>query len=208
MWYITVSNTLEQHVFLRDTYVKYGHARKCHQKFCDERVPSKQTIHNLMTKHKLTGLLTAKKQKYKCQVFTEKLEDIGARLKHTPGKSLKCLAQETGVSNSTARMATQLLKLRPYKTTVIHALQPCDPASRLHFCSWFLQSAVDGEIDLQLTFFSHEARFHLQGYINMQNNCYWSSQDLHLTHEVPLHPVKASVWCAVSARRIVGPVFF
>jgi hypothetical protein len=36
---------------------------------------------------------------------------------------------------------------------------------------------------------------------------YWSSHNPHLTHEVLLHPVKVDVWCAVSARRIVGPVF-
>jgi hypothetical protein len=29
-----------------------------------------------------------------------------------------------------------------------------------------------------------------------------------LTHKVLLLPVKVGVWCAVSARRIVGPVFF
>jgi hypothetical protein len=59
-------------------------------------------------------------------------------------------------------MPTQLLKIRPYKTTVIHALQPRDPACRVHFCSWFLQSVIEGEIDPQLTFFSDEASFHLQ----------------------------------------------
>jgi hypothetical protein len=48
----------------------------------------------------------------------EKLDDIGARPEHAPRKSLKRLAQVTGVS--VARMATQLLKLRPYKTTIIH----------------------------------------------------------------------------------------
>jgi hypothetical protein len=88
----------------------------------------------------------------------------------------------------------------------MHALQPCNPASRVHFCSWFLQPVVKGEIDPQLTFFSDEAWFHLQEYINTQNNRYWSSQKPHLTHEVLLHPVKVDVWCAVSARRIVGPV--
>jgi hypothetical protein len=107
-----------------------------------------------------------KKQKCNSQVLTEKLGDIGDRLEHTPRKSLKHLAQETGVSKSSARMATHLLNLRPYKTTVIHALQPHNPASRFHFCSRFLQSVVEGEIDPQLTFFSDEARFHLQGYIN------------------------------------------
>jgi hypothetical protein len=41
----------------------------------------------------------------------EKLTEIRARLQHTPRKSLKRLAQETGVSVSSARTATQLLKL-------------------------------------------------------------------------------------------------
>jgi hypothetical protein len=58
---------------------------------------------------------------------------MGARLAHTPKNSLKNLAQETEVSNSSARMATQLLKLTRYKTTVIHTLQPLVPASMVHF---------------------------------------------------------------------------
>jgi hypothetical protein len=134
----------------------------------------------------------------------EKLDDIGARLEHIPRKSLKCLAQESGVSKSNARRTTQLLKLRPYKTTVINTLQQRNPVSRVHFYSWFLQSVIKSEINPRLTFFSDGACFHLQGYINTQNNCYWSSQNPHLTHEVPLHPVKV----AVSARRIVIPVSF
>jgi hypothetical protein len=42
----------------------------------------------------------------------------------------------------------------------------------------------------------------------MQNNHYYSSQNPHLTQEVPLHPLKVGVWCAVSARETVVPVFF
>jgi hypothetical protein len=53
-------------------------------------------------------------------MLTEKLDYIGARLEHTRRKSLKHLAQETAVSASSARTATQLLKLRPYNATVIH----------------------------------------------------------------------------------------
>jgi hypothetical protein len=86
-------------------------------------------------------------------------------------------------------------------------LHPRGPASRVHACSWFLQSVVEGEIHPQLTFFSDEAWCHSQEYINTQNNRYWYSQNPHLTHEVPLHPMKFGVWCPVSARNIV-PVFF
>jgi hypothetical protein len=80
----------------------------------------------------------------------EKLDDIGASLEHTPRKSLKRLAPET-MSKSSARTATQLLKLGPDKTKVIYALQLHDPASRVNFCIWFRPSVVEGEINLLLT---------------------------------------------------------
>jgi hypothetical protein len=97
VWY-----ALKQHVFLHDTYMKYRSAGKCRRKFQrtfrDERVPSRQTVHSLVNKHRTTGLLIYKKQKHKLQVLTEgKLDDIGASLEHMPRKSLKHLAQEIGV---------------------------------------------------------------------------------------------------------------
>jgi hypothetical protein len=45
----------------------------------------------------------------------EKLDEISARLEHTPQKSLRCLAQETRISKSSAQTATKLLKLKPFK---------------------------------------------------------------------------------------------
>jgi transposase len=118
-----VRYALEQRVFLYATHVKYGSVRKCRPKFrrkyYDERVPSRQTIHNLVIKLR-TGLLTDKKKHKRRLLTEEKLDDIGTSLEHTPITSLKRLAQEIGVSNFSARRATQLLKLRPYKTVVIH----------------------------------------------------------------------------------------
>jgi hypothetical protein len=97
------------------THVKYRSARKCRwkfwRKFHNKRVPSRQTIHHLVNKLRTIGLLIDKKEKLKYRVLTEgTLDDIGARLEHTPWKLLKHLAQETGVSKSCARTATKLLK--------------------------------------------------------------------------------------------------
>jgi hypothetical protein len=132
-----VRYTLEQRVFLYDTYVKYGSATECwrkfRSKFCDDVLPSRQKIHNLVNEVRTTGLVIDKKQKHKLRALTEKLDDIGARLEHTPRKLLKCLVQETVVPKSVARMATQLLTLRPYKATIIHTLQPRDAASGFIF---------------------------------------------------------------------------
>jgi RNA polymerase-binding transcription factor DksA len=77
-----VRYTSEQRVFLYDTYVKYGFAGKCRRKFRpkfrDERVSSRQTIHNLVNKLRSTGLLIDKKTEHKRRVLAEKLHDIGA----------------------------------------------------------------------------------------------------------------------------------
>jgi hypothetical protein len=95
--------------------VKYGSAGKCRQKFCckfrDERIPSRGTIHYLVIKLRAAGLVIGKKEKHKWRVLSEeKLDDIEVTLEHTPRKSLKHLAQETGVSKSSVRPATILLK--------------------------------------------------------------------------------------------------
>jgi hypothetical protein len=85
--------------------------RKFRRKFRDERVPSRQTIHNLVNKLRTTGLVTNKKQELSRRVLTEeKIDDTGAKLEHTPRNSLKRLAQQNGVSESSVRTTTQLLK--------------------------------------------------------------------------------------------------
>jgi hypothetical protein len=67
------------------------------------------------------------------------------------------------VSKSCARTATQLLKLKPNKTTVIHARLVIQLAVFIFAVGFY--SLIEGEIYQQLTFFSAEAWFHLQGYI-------------------------------------------
>ncbi|PSN42498.1 hypothetical protein C0J52_09799 [Blattella germanica] len=55
---------------------------------------------------------------------------------------------------------------------------------------------------------SDEAHFHLSGYVNKQNFRYWSQTNPYEMHEVPLHSVKVTVWCAIASFGIIGPYFF
>jgi hypothetical protein len=112
------------------------------------------------------------------------------------------------VSKSAAHVATNLLKPKPYRTTVVHQLLPPDAEARINDCRWFQQSVYDGMIDPDLVSYTDDAWFHLSGYVNSQNNPYWSAENPHSIHEVPLHDVKIGVWCAISAKRIIVPVFF
>jgi hypothetical protein len=86
-------------------------------------------------------------------------------------------------------------------------LQPRDPAGKVHFFSVGLYN-----LSLKVRSIRNELVFRrsvisLAGVHKYTNNRYWSSQNPHLLHEILLHPVQVDVWCALSARRIVGPVF-
>jgi hypothetical protein len=79
-----VRYNLEQCVFPYDTYVKYVPATKCRRKFRrkfrDERVPSTQTIHNLVNKLRSTGLFNTQETKTEAPSAEEKSDDIGVSL--------------------------------------------------------------------------------------------------------------------------------
>jgi hypothetical protein len=74
---------------------------------------------------------------------------------------------------------------------------------------WFLQFIANNNEDiLDVTFFTDEARFHLNGYMNSENRRIWSAHNPHCLQQTALHRLKVGVWVAISRKRIIGPIFF
>ena len=95
-----------------------------------------------MKKFETTGSVANKKRNRKRTVLTkETLDGIGASLERTPTNSIPKLAQQVGISESSAHRATKLLKLKP--CTSVHSLKQGDPVSRMHYCKWFHSSVND-----------------------------------------------------------------
>jgi hypothetical protein len=90
----------------------------------------------------------------------------------------------------------------------VHALQPCYPVDRHDFCNYYLQSIHDDKIDPELTFLLTKLDFYMNAHVNMQNNRYWFTESQHLLHKIPHNNVKGGVWCALSGKRITGPILF
>jgi hypothetical protein len=57
-------------------------------------------------------------------------------------------------------------------------------------------------------FSSDEAWFSERGEVNSQNNRYQGADNPRFIHEHPLHYEKIDVCCAISARMIIGSVFY
>ena len=156
--------TVQQRLFMYDNYVKTDSCREVVRRFItqfpDVRRPNRDTVRQLVNKMRETGSLLNKKKRIRKRVLTEeKLDEIGERLEHTPTKSLRRLGQEARISKSSAWRATKMLKLKPYKVTIVHELQPRDHEMRVRFCDWILHH--NEIMDPRLIFFTDEAWFHL-----------------------------------------------
>jgi hypothetical protein len=113
-------HTIEERVYFYISYVKYGSARRClktfHHKFPGVTVPSTTGIRKLTNKVKSPGSLLDKKSADKlCIPMEEKTDEVRARLEYTAHKSLRHLAQQTGIWKWPTAKATKATKLRPYK---------------------------------------------------------------------------------------------
>ena len=60
---------------------------------------------------------------------------------------------------SSVQRATKLLKLKPYKITVVHALHQPDPSKTLRFCNWVLEKVNSGELDAKEFFLATRRGF-------------------------------------------------
>lgn len=137
--------SVEQRVFICNTFLKYASWQICHRKFCkkypDSKVPCKRTVYRIVEKFRKTGSVLDKKKVRKRFVLTEeKLHEIGAQIETCPGKSLHRLAVKSGVSKSSVHRATKLLTLRPYKVRAAPQLSILNGESTSRHCRLFQES--------------------------------------------------------------------
>jgi hypothetical protein len=102
----------------------------------------------------------------------------------------------------------QVLNLKPYKTTLLQALNEDDPDRRMEFCEWILDSTQEDLILLDRILWTDEAMFQVNGRINRHNCVYWSDTNLHLIIEQELNVPQVIVWGGIWSNGVVGPYFF
>ena len=131
---------------------------------------------------------------------------IARAVESQPLQSIRALAKRVNKGRTTVhRILTEDMALYPYKVQLTQKLRLGDKARRLEWCHWLLKRPEEFRGRVWMT---DEAKFHLDGTVSKQNCRYWSQDNPQLTMQRDLYPPSVTVWCAISARGIVGPFFF
>jgi hypothetical protein len=95
-----------------------------------------------------------------------------------------------------------------YQFMVVQELKQQDYDKRMTYCHWFQTFIDENPGILDYTWFSDEAWLHLSDYVDSQKTRLWGSENSHALFKEPLHSQKVGVFCALSQRRIIEPMFF
>ncbi|PNF31709.1 hypothetical protein B7P43_G13371 [Cryptotermes secundus] len=167
------------------------------------------TITRIINRFRECGSVSDRKRSERQAILTEaKLADVEKMLQRSLSKSLIRLSAQSGISYRSAQKAMKL-HLRAYHVRCVKEMKDLGKEKRLVYCRWFRAFVGNhGTEEFDQVFFTDEVWFHLSGYVNSQNNRSWSSENPRVLHEWPSHYQKIGEWCAVSRRRIVGPISF
>jgi hypothetical protein len=136
------------------------------------------------------------------------LYDILQNLLRSPLKSLRKLFLQSLLSYGSVHKATKILKFHPHRVNVMHELKERDKEKRLPYCRWFTHFIRGCIYILDKDFFCDEAWFHLSVQVNSQNSRIWSVRNSAYLPRRTVTLLKNWVWCVVSRRRIIVPIFF
>jgi len=202
---------LVEHVFWCGGEYTQDVQQRFQAQFLETKVPHLNAVRQLSQKFKETGSVCDGTRYGRPSILSEKkVLVISDRMLQSPKKSIRKLSQQIGVSYGTAHTALKKrLRLHPYKIIAVHELKPGDRAKWVAYCKWFVDFLdCEGEDNLDVTFFTDKAYFHLSGYINSQNSHVGCAHNPYVFHELPLHDEKIGVWVRMSCRHMVGPIFF
>lgn len=139
----------------------------------------------------------------------DKIEEVRQLIRKNPKVSTRKGCQMVGMTHTSYYLTlVKDLNLFPYKISVVQQLNSESIEQRLHFSNQLLEKIDEGEINPHQIWFTDEAHFYLNGYVNSQNYRIWGTENPHAIREKPLHSARLSVWCAIDGLRVIGPFFF
>ncbi|CAK9826872.1 hypothetical protein ANTRET_LOCUS4642 [Anthophora retusa] len=184
--------------------------RAYRQHFNVRNPPSKSMIQRLVQRFQQHGAVCdlPRSGRPYCVRNNVNIERVQQSIQENPETSTRRRSAELGLSRrSLRRILREDLMMFPYKVQLVQELKPTDYEQRLVYAVRLQEVTSDNNFIHRLIM-SDEAHFHLNGFVNRQNCRVWGTENPRAVHQRQLHPIKCTVWCAVTSQQIIGPYFF
>jgi len=124
----------------------------------------------------------------------------------SPRKSTRQAARQSGLSKHTVRTVLKKdLNFRPRKPHYVQELTPEDCDRRMEYGELMLGWHDDWQQLFENILWSDKAVFHIGGFVKRHNCHYWVAHDPEVTVEKMQNRPKVTVWCGMTATRVIGP---
>jgi len=167
-----------------------------------------ETIKNCHLKPSTTGSVTDARRSGRPS--TSRSEENVALVRDmftkSPRKSTRQAALESGLSRHT--VLTVLKKGLNFRPRIPHYAQeptPEDCNRRMEYGELILGWHEDCPELFENILWSDKAVFHIGGFVNRHNSHYWAVHDPEMTVERMQNRPKVSVWCGMTATKVIGP---
>lgn len=209
--------TTNQRIFILEHYISSDKSCRSVQlaykrEYKSKNAPMRDTIHAIYEKFKRTGSVlddvAGHSGRKPTETTEENIQKVAEIFKRSPRKSIRKAAQEAGMKRSSVhRILKRDLNLFAYKIQTHQPLSEASKAKRIDFANNVSDMAENLEIDVGDIWFTDEAHFYLDGFVNKQNWRFWGSTNPHITESRSLHPKRTTAWAAISSKGIIGPFF-
>uniref|UniRef100_H2Z2Y6 DUF4817 domain-containing protein n=1 Tax=Ciona savignyi TaxID=51511 RepID=H2Z2Y6_CIOSA len=207
---------LKERIYCVKFYYKTGSFKKTQDSFMRQySAPSKSRIQNWVDHFEKYGTvenLNAASENHPSNSgrpkkrTAELIESVRESLQQSPKRSVR--KQSLGMSRETCRrVLVNDIRAYPYRIQTLQTLTVSDKRQRKAMAVKMLDKIEETPSLLNLLWTSDEAHFHLDGKANSKTNVFWGSSRPNEVATKPLHSPKCTVWAAISARGIIGPIF-
>lgn len=185
--------------------------REYRRKYGRRLTPSAKTFRRLATQFEQTGTTADRPHVGRPRTIRsrENIDRVREDVVEKPRTSTRKRSTQLAISRrSLQRILVKDLRLFPYKIQVTQKLLPADFEKRIQYSNAIVNLENQIANFSKKIIMSDEAHFCLNGAVNKQNYRFWGSENPRIIHELPLHEPKVTVWCGVTAEKIIGPYFF
>jgi hypothetical protein len=127
---------------------------------------------------------------------------------HSPHKSTKQWARETGVSRTSIRRILKTARWKVFIQRLLHALNEDNPDQRVQYCEWFQNMVREDEEFMGKMVWSDEAQFKLNRRVKRHNCVNWAPKNPHVNVGKEVNLLGFNIWCRLSLRGLIGLFFF